>query len=894
MAFTGTISHESTGSLPRNITEEVIHCAEQVRAQKDALGASRLMKAFELTDGYQAYVLDMENIWRVHVIPPSPGYVEEREDHFEIDKELYPSLTIAGMVSGAAQIITLDYHEQSESRPWAGLYVKNDRVALMPETAKLFSIVEVSYKVGVRENFIFSPIRQPSETIYSQFATITPGNYTGAMSSVVQLLMGVGKLLDRDYEDRWVEADPDNRFYTSLLNPEDLGLEEGEQPLSFYNNKNDPEVMISYDWRWNRTHGIMWGNTNQGQSAAMLVELGQRGVYVMPFPVDELSVLPEVQAQYLRVYPDLDKYYPFRGESETLFEAFNGFPTGKRMHAYTPELQREVRAGYVIAADKDLADFYAGFAMCTNFGWAFHESRPTAINTNVRYNELNQKVGACYEIRLLINERPEDQKVRNTVTAQVIAALGLTDEIDRFKAARLPQDFAESMVESPDYEAFDAFEVTPDWTVIAEIAKVREGLLEYPGYQCTKVTTPCKVIQAPHFKYYEPAIGAVLFFDFEKIKGVPTPKRCDGPIFATYVNGSAEILNYFYEESNNASINENTRQVCQYTGGWEINNYVEGSGLVGHFYTSSRDPRQYKPTGGGTKRSVVGRRHGNYDFITFCAFFASHGGLEKMYVASETFEGRQWNDYRYTVAVSCASDNRSMFFMCEETAEFDVREFSGFSGFQNVGTSGAFRRGSIYNFYFHWTGVCRHPEHPPFGDPSCNWVNGPAIVRDPYNCHGTTPPSPLSYSVCCVNDGKIGGCYAGSDLVVHSPANNSVMYGGVPVTRVPTGPPGYYEIDPPIREHTYEVWAFGHPLMHNRRIRRRHERITDPSLWTSYLSDESWWRCAIPQECPVYPWPVVANYYGPAYVATHEEFGFGWVEYGRKPRVGNRFFGVVD
>jgi hypothetical protein len=897
--FTGSISYEGDRAPHRHTIDMAVQCALQLRNQKTALTAPRLIKSFDLADGTQAYVLDMEHVWRVHLIPPTEGFEEE---DYEVHTPHFPmrhTATIAGMLSGNMNLVTL---EQRSDREPPGLYVKNDNFNLMPESSELFARPEASYKLAIEENDALAPLRDPfSPHIYSQFASIEPGNYTGAMSHIIQLLLGVGRILPYDYEQRWLYAAPNRAPMTAKvvdLDPITGELEEGSgsPPTSFYTGQNNEQVQITYDWRWNRTHGVMWGADLQERRVPMLVELGQRGIFLMPFPVDSISQTPAGQAHYLRVYPDLGRFSPFKDGEETLFEAIGGFPTGERMPGVISETRRWVRAGYLLEADRNLDEFYSGMAMTSNFGWSFHPSRPKAINTMYKYNGKGQKVGYCYEVNLAITEKPNTAKVRNTVTPLVIAALGLTDEIDKFKAERLPQDFAEVMVTAPDYDEFDAFEVSPDWDVRARIVKLREGFLEYPGFQCPKGSFgPCSPIpRAPHFKYYEPIISSVLNFDFEKPPDVPMPKRSDGPIFATYVNGSAEIVHFFHESEPSASFTQNTRQPCQYVGTWQDINYSEGRRLVGQFYTSSHDFRQLFNTGSGSIKTTVGRIVGDYDFLAFCAFFARHGEVTKRWVGDEQRETRSWSNRGFKVAVSCASNNRSMFFVCAETDETGRGRSGNYSGGLGIGTSGAHLKAHLYNFIFHWTGVCSTPDHPPLGNPACVMTFSDPIVHDRFACMGAEPPSEFMYSVCCVTRGQISGCYANSDLIVISPANNAVIQSAA-VTRAPTLPPAHGWSEPTTYWGEYKVWAFGHPLMHNRMIKEDELETTDGTQMLWSLSNEEWWTCSVPGECPAYPWRVAANYYGPPYVGTHQEQGgFGWVEFGLKPSVGaGRPFGVV-
>jgi hypothetical protein len=904
MAFTGVISHEGATEPPRAVIDEAVHCAEQVRAQRDALQAPRLLKAFELADGSQAYVLDMEHVWKIHIIPPFDHGVEGQPTEIEPIKILdEPVVTIAGMVSGGVTATALDFHTENpdNGRPWRGWYVVNDAVSLMPETAELFTRREVAYKVGVLENPIFAPFdRVLSENVFSQFATTEPGNYTGAMCSVVQLLLGVGKMLKYDYEQRWLAADPDTRSPLVLVtsDPNREEYDTPEVPTSFYSGTGLKELQISYDRHWNRTHGIMWGRNEIGKRVPMLVELGQRGIHVMPFPVDALSVLPDVQEHYKRVYPDLERFTPFWGGTAGLFDAIGGFPTGERMAGTPEEFERQVRAGWVIAADRDLGAFYSGVSMCTGFGWAFHDESPCAINTMYKYNELGQKVGFCYEVRLNITEKGESQKVRNPVALQLINVLGLTTDVDRYKAERIDQDTAEDLLQSEDYDAFDAYVVSPDWVVQAAVVELRQGVIDWPYRQC-HAFDPCIPIGAPQFKYFEPLIGAMLHFEFEKAHlDVPNPQRADGPIFATYVDGTRDIIHYFMDHTagSSSSTQINTRQFCQFVGKWSEGTISERAKISGHFYTSTRDFRRLWNWGHKNIRHTTGYVHANYDYMSTCAFFGSHFDIIKRWVGSEDYVIETNGGSGFRTAIACASNNRSVYFVVDEESENNAWSLHGRTGELYVGSSGTVKFGSIYNFIFHWTGFCATDNHPEFGRPACHLNVSDPIVDNPNACMGLDEPITPRYVVCCVNDGKIGGCFVNSDIIIESPSIegfNSIIYSAA-ITRPPTLPPAWSAVaSTPEWRYKYNIRAYGHPLMHDQIIHEYEEVVTDGQSVVDFVSWSDWWRCSIPGSCAAYPWRVAVNYYGPPYIATTIEWGFGWVEFGVPPQVNGRYFGVV-
>ena len=904
--FTGTISHEGAEEPPRQVIEEAVQCAMALRSMRGADIQPWLAKSYELADGTQVYVFDLEHVWRIHIIPPLPTHDAADEPRDRHTFPLFRFRFIAGFLSGAMHIRAMDEKEEGEADP-PGWYMRNNWLALQPESAELFSIEEASYKLAVHEYPPFTPNRGMDETVYSQYATVEPGKYTGGMASVVQLLLGVGKLLDYDYEQRWIDADPENRapllakgVDTDPITGEVL-WDEPLPPRGFYDSKAVDYVQLQYDWRWNRTHGLLWGDSNEGRlDLPALIEIGQRGIFAMPFPVDEDSKEPAVQARYEEVYPDLALFAPFKTGTETLFEALGGFPTGENFPSSTAELDRWVRAGYAWQCPIGAGKFYdEGMFMSSGFGWAFHSRLPRAVNTMYTINEAGQKVGHCYELLFTLREKPEEQKVRNTLTGLVIQTLGLTDRVDIYKAGRLPQEFAEQMVNSPDYAEFDAFVVSPDVTLVTRLVLLRSGIIDFYALP---------PVPPPQFKYFEHVLQEVVFFFFNRAgENVPIPDRADGPIFAAYVDEKLEIL-HFYAQKETPPQPEtiNTRQECQFVGTWEENTYGQREGVAGNFYTSSRDFRLIMREGSGVLKEFTAERVGEADRVGASAVGARLLRVNRHYYGVQWVTTTVMGTKSYRSSVSCASNDRSIFFAMGYTHDPDARVTEEFSGRLHLGISGITQYFNLYNFMYHWIfagigddRVSIYDFEPPYsitGDCFAVWTTG---VGTPDACFWDVPAA-FNYSVCCVPTGypwiwnfcPLTGNYR---IEINSP-DGSLWYNKW-LTPQPVQPPAYVIKDEPVVKEELEVYGFGHPLMHNKAL--VDNKCTNSSGCTPY---SSWWAPKFFGESA--PWRAIVNYYGPPYVGTALEFTRGWVDFGYRPPViahpvaveGYRlavFFGVV-
>jgi len=887
--FTGTISYEGTApSL--ELVMYAKRCAYDTRVLKETAQLPRLTKAYEAIDGSQVYVLDYEHVWRVHVVPAI-----SQEDLEHVLPEPYsvygaPTIPLADFVSGATpstsyktqQVHWLYPNELPEDMPESGTYpvaVIPDG-GLSPETSKRFSKSEVGFKIAVPP---YRPFLSPDAAMQpvTQLEVIRPGRYTGAMAPMVQLLLGVGYQMKPSAEERWrkegsnrgaVAAEPTGWVYDD---DEGVGRYEYDPPESAY--KAWGAKQLSYDPRWNRTHGIMWGLSNKGERVPMLVELGQRGVHVMEFPVDPPSKIKEVQEQYEKVHPGLAKYRPFRGGAETLFEAFDGFPTGENFPATNDDMQRWVRSGRVVDLPGELDDFYADTnAVCTYHGWAFHPTAPRAAIVGYRM-EAGRKVGVCYEAILEITEKTEQAKVRNPLAETLITALGLTTIVDRCKAERITEAEAEALIAEPDKDAFDALTATSDWQVSVRLTKVKSGFIDYPAYQCNKLD-PCDIIYSPQFKYMEPLIGEVTNFFFENLDLEPDVES-DGPIFVTYTSRGLDILNYAYEFPSMKQIMGSTRAPCQYTGRWISGPESRSSGMKGYFYSSTKDFRKDMSEESSYVTTYTGHRTGYDDFMSFCAFFAMHAMLRRRYWGYQTYEGEIVRSKRHYASIMCAAHERSVYFVCVEDQRQAVQYTSGQTRHEIIGQSGAVSYGHLFQFTAHWTGVCKPKDYPDCtADPVCRLVVCDQKVIDPESCFGTAPPSDPGYQVCPERSRLKEDESPVSTFDGQTTDGYNVYYSAAYNKSYSSPGPAWSETTDPQWEFEWEVYGMGHDLMNGLKLHRVEEIIDDPEAVPIFSSDTQWWKCSVIGMCSSPPYYCAINHYGKPSISAYTDPSMSKVE----------------
>jgi hypothetical protein len=459
------------------------------------------------------------------------------------------------------------------------------------DSADRFSDIQARVKLGVPEDSAIAPPRGGSLTRYSQYASVRPGAYTGLMRELVQLLLGVGIVFHTTYERRWIKEDTENR--APIKQAVEPGDEEDDTlpdlPTSAFGlyggDINEPVgVRVAYDYRSNRTHGLV-----RGAGTAYLVEISQRGVLFMKLPVDPVSEHEKGRARYAELYPEFDEQ---GDDGLSPLERYGGFPTGESFPGTTKKLEAAIRAGEVVRAldSEGVKAFYEKIPYTSALGWAFNRSGTRADNTCYEY-EGDLMRGHHYSITLTPGAYEEPEP--SPAAEQLIAALRLEGWEAR-KAKRLDGQVITRIMSSDDIEdAFDRAEAQAPFTATAALAPGRNGILYHPG---RAVPRECYQFSGqPQIKLPEPLWPGCLSFDFSPLnKATRYDGRCDTPMVVMWDGDRLITINYFWEppEEVEPPISGSTRGECQWEGEWEHYTYMAFTHLRGNFYTTDIDLRK--------------------------------------------------------------------------------------------------------------------------------------------------------------------------------------------------------------------------------------------------------------------------------------------------------------
>ena len=225
----------------------------------------------------------------------------------------------------------------------------------------------------------------------SQYKRMKPGNYTGTMRQLMQLLLGVGVTQSQTFEDRLIQ---DGKIDRTAFTPAERSVDPPIVPLVPGAVNNKP----LYDYRVYKTEGLSWGSDGQ----CYIIQIGLSGLLAMRLPVTSFSRTEKGRKKIELLYPEL--FVP-DGTGEGLFDRWGGFPTGETLGP-TIELQARINSGEVvqILSAAEMGPFYSKQMYSAALGWAFAPVEPTAVNTCYGISSTGIKKGYLYFTRWNIGE----------------------------------------------------------------------------------------------------------------------------------------------------------------------------------------------------------------------------------------------------------------------------------------------------------------------------------------------------------------------------------------------------------------------------------------------------------------------------------------------------------
>lgn len=209
---------------------------------------------------------------------------------------------------------------------------------------------------------------------YTQYQRLRSSMYSGKMKQVVQVALGLGRI-----------------GKAKMRHPTEV-----RRDSEYIKRVDRHGVRISYDYKFNRTHGI----TTAADGRLWLVEIGiSRGVIATPLPIfptsDTEGFLTRAEAR----------------EDDAMIRAIEELgclPTGE---GFPADLDAAIEEGTVLQllSAEDLEPFYDCSAYSSVLGWAFNSRGTEAHNTAYYFSDSDGiQRGVWYQINLQIGATNED------------------------------------------------------------------------------------------------------------------------------------------------------------------------------------------------------------------------------------------------------------------------------------------------------------------------------------------------------------------------------------------------------------------------------------------------------------------------------------------------------
>ena len=439
----------------------------------------------------------------------------------------------------------------------------------------------------------------------TQYTKLYPSWYSGTMAEVVQIVRGYGKQFTTK---EWKDMRADNAKAKAEDKPPPWGPH--EQPLmslprglhrllarhvdnydfAAHTGVPDKEGQVRYDYKFERTHGVGF----DGGGKPWLIEVSERGVYIMPLPMIPMTTSPLFH-KYVEKKQD--------GELKAILDKFGGLPSGEVFPEGEEAVEAWRKAGVIIklCATKP---FYEREPYSKQCGWAFNRTGKQAWNTCYDYRADGLQQGYTFRLTLEFGERIVDVPETGVAAENLGRYLaGLNKAIKqlasseerraiRYKLKRLGS-FAISRRSNNDGERdidyWRNLELPPIARSKGSLKQVYVGNLYAPGPP--EAHPQIKFPQAVPVEDFEgcwshdfsPKRGAT--GDFSKI-------RCDTVMYCYFVGDDLRVVKYFRDPREAEPKIEDDFEECMIVGAWERKVDRSQRRMLGHFYTTEFDVRE--------------------------------------------------------------------------------------------------------------------------------------------------------------------------------------------------------------------------------------------------------------------------------------------------------------
>jgi hypothetical protein len=726
--FPGRISFEGDETVADELTAVAIKHAEKLHAWKQTQGIPHLVRAFDLGDGRYCVVADLQNMRAIHI--SAPAYGMSVVDTTELEDKDFDSVGVIDVISGFTSFPVIE----KESATVNGQQVEVDALrgfVCTEPTEDRFSDQFRRRRLAVTENPIFTPIGgPPGDTVYSEHAHVKASQYSGAMRRVVQLILGIGKILRPTWEETWARQNKKGLLDTKQVGDQIKSAFGLYQPAQ--SSQETPYIRLDFFYQFSKTHGI----TFDSQDKPWVIEVGMRGVHAMPLYMDPVSTTAVGRERYKAVSPELTEF----------LDEFGGIPLGVTLPT-AETFTAMKKAGEIIELlpSGDMSEFYSKSAFSSDMGWCFNERGTEAHNTCYDY-DMSRGIAIGFHFMLNIRMNPEQLPEWREKTRNVRDGLQLTLLYEVNKARRMADGQAEQVLallraSQPEAarEKFDELEVEPSATGTAQLAKLRSGDLYHPArpeYQ-------------PQIKFPESMLGGIYSFDFGRLEGYspPTSITCNTPMHVFFVKNRLEVVYYSYTNKTKPAPPDEEMEYCTY----EFRSWTRKTGQgaprqQGNFYSTSLDLREVTADSYTLETQEATPLYKVNYAAVFPSIFGQCIGVSPAQWVYRERSRAPFSGITMVVSVAIPEGDRCCYYVAKRTSrrkQPTIRTSSATSGLG--GTSDAY---ILYNFFLHWLSCNFDPNSPgSITDVRCQAFKYSSSTNEGSCFPGLTPDA-MDYSVC--------------------------------------------------------------------------------------------------------------------------------------------------
>lgn len=569
-----------------------------------------------------------------------------------------------------------------------------------------------------RAGFVNMLIKDEATLFFSQYQYLYPSMYSGAMSSVAQIVQGYGmmKKINTDGMPEWVKNDRTLEYEEPYLRVPDAvamaiqkELEVRGRQLPAYKGKVPIEGKCQYKFRPDENHGV--GFAVDGKP--WLITIKPSGVYAQPLPV-----VPETTTKAFRAYmEDVDDQ-----EIITILEKFKGMPSNE------PDFEEGwsdndfdiwVRAGAIIRVCDSGAFYSNGGAPHDMCGWSFNSRGSSAFNTCYKTNEGQPPFFTAVMLNLTLGETREpysregvSQEETNTVSNYLSLILSRaagdssTNAAIRFKISMASHGELLSRARgtsniNAEYSYWDSLVADPIAIHTGSMKIISQGYVS-AGINDFYVKWPQIQENGPF-----PMTGIADWGMDAKAY-----QKGDTIIYGAYIDDDLHVVKHFQDDDPfmRKSVGNLADAQRDLLGSWEGTTYTGAGALEGRLYTSKWDDREVTVPISST--GTITRADRGYGGISFSVPLPAEmiGSISRRRYYQENSDTESWAGVGVNnVLIAPLFARDCIFYVIKKTAASHTRTISQSGGSMSDHSYPLV----IFDSVFHWHGYTEiDPQNP--------------------------------------------------------------------------------------------------------------------------------------------------------------------------------------